>query len=201
MKINYKIKTVTYNTCKYIIRTLIFINIISNILKKDYYFTVIGIAAFVLTFIPPLIFKILKIKADKTLYLSIIFFIFISLYLGTLNNFYSYEWWDTMVHTISGIIIGFCAIIILKKYNTPMEIGTANAFFIFVFVLSFTSLCGVIWEIYEFTMDTFFNLNMQRVKYCGINDTMIDLISDLIGSVIFYVFYYFIVKNKKYYKN
>ena len=36
MNINYKIKTLTYNVCKYIIRILIFINVINNFIKKDY---------------------------------------------------------------------------------------------------------------------------------------------------------------------
>ncbi|MBN3390556.1 hypothetical protein CF093_10175 [Clostridium botulinum] len=104
MKINYKIKTLTYNICKYVIRILIFINVINNFIKKDYYFTLIGVAAFILTFIPSLIFKIMKIEPDKSLYLSIIIFIFISLYLGTLNNFYRYTWWDTMVDLIADLI-------------------------------------------------------------------------------------------------
>ena len=196
MNINYKMKTLTYKLCKYIIRILIFINIISNLLKKDYYFTLIGIAAFLLTFLPYLIFKILKIEDDKTLYLSIILFVFISLYLGTLNNFYRYEWWDTMLHAVSGIIIGFLAIIILKKHNPHNSMNGYNLVFVFIFVLSFAALCGVIWEIYEFTIDTLFNLDMQGVKYCGVTDTMVDLIADLIGAIISYIFYCFTSKKQ-----
>lgn len=78
----------------------------------------------------------MKIKPDKSLYLSIIFFIFISLYLGTLNNFYRYEWWDTMLHVVSGIIIGFFAIIILKKHNPHNSMNSYNPVFVFIFVLS-----------------------------------------------------------------
>ncbi|MDU6876737.1 hypothetical protein ACQX0N_04660 [Clostridium tepidum] len=196
MNINYKIKTLTYNICKYIIRLLIFINIISNFLKKDYYFTLIGIAAFLLTFIPSLIFKILKMDLDKTLYLSIIIFIFTALYLGTLNNFYRYKWWDTMLHTVSGIIIGFFAIIILKKHSYNNSIYIYNKIFIFIFVLSFVALCGVIWEIYEFTIDSLFGLDMQGVIDTGVTDTMVDLIADLIGSIISYIIHHFTYRKK-----
>jgi len=128
--------------------------------------------------------------------LSIIFFIFISLYLGTLNNFYRYEWWDTMLHVVSGIIIGFFAIIILKKHNPHNSMNSYNPIFVFIFVLSFAALCGVIWEIYEFTIDTLFNLDMQGVECCGVTDTMVDLISDLIGSIISYIFYCFTYKKQ-----
>ncbi|NFA61053.1 hypothetical protein ACFLKB_16290 [Clostridium sp. FAM 1755] len=196
MNINYKIKTLTYNICKYIIRILIFINVINNFIKKDYYFTLIGVAAFLLTFIPSLIFKILQMEPDKTLYLSIIIFIFIALYLGTLNNFYRYEWWDTMLHTISGIIIGFFAIIILKKHSYNNSMDNYNKIFIFIFVLSFASLCGVMWEIYEFTIDSLFSLDMQGVEYTGVTDTMVDLIADLIGSIISYIIYHFTYKKQ-----
>ncbi|KEI97233.1 membrane protein [Clostridium botulinum A2B7 92] len=196
MKINYKIKTLTYNICKYVIRILIFINVINNFIKKDYYFTLIGVAAFILTFIPSLIFKIMKIEPDKRLYLSIIIFIFISLYLGTLNNFYRYTWWDTMLHTISGMIIGFFAIIILKKHSPNKCIDNYDKIFIFIFILSFAALCGVVWEIYEFTVDTLFNLDMQGVEYTGVTDTMVDLIADLIGSIISYVIYHFTYKKQ-----
>lgn len=177
--------------CKHIIRIIIFINIIMNFFKKNYYFTLIGFAAFILTFIPPLIFKIMKVKTNKSLCLSIIIFIFFALYLGTLNNFYRYNFWDTILHFSSVIIIGCFAFIILKKYCLQSSVNSPNQIFFFIFVLSFAALCGVIWEIYEFTMDTFFYLDMQKVESSGVTDTMIDLIAGLLGSVICYISHYF----------
>lgn len=38
---------------------------------------------------------------------------------------------------------------------------------------------GVVWEIFEFTMDQLFDLNMQK---SGLVDTMWDLIVDTVGS-------------------
>lgn len=195
MNTHYKIKTITYNLCTWIIRILIFINVINNFIKKDYYFTLIGVAAFILTFIPSLIFKLIKLKPDKTLSLAVIIFIFISLYLGTLNNFYRYEWWDTMLHFLSGSILGLFAIIILKKYNKNNSLKGYNPIFVLIFILSFSALCGVIWEVYEFTIDNLFHLDMQGVKISGVTDTMIDLISDLIGSIFAYIYYYFSFKK------
>ncbi len=72
-----------------------------------------------------------------------------------------------------------------------------NPIFVFIFVLSFAALCGVIWEIYEFTIDTLFNLDMQGVECCGVTDTMVDLIADLIGSIISYFFIVLLTKNNK----
>jgi hypothetical protein len=52
---------------------------------------------------------------------------------------------------------------------------------IFLFTLSFAALGGVIWEIYEFSSDQFFNMTLQGG---GNDDTMIDLISDTGGGLI-----------------
>nr|WP_242978065.1 hypothetical protein [Clostridium botulinum] len=101
-----------------------------------------------------------------------------------------------MLHTISGIIIGFFAIIILRKHSPNKPIDNYNKIFIFIFILSFAALCGVVWEIYEFTIDTLFNLDMQGVEYTGVTDTMVDLIADLIGSIISYVIYHFTYKKQ-----
>lgn len=101
-----------------------------------------------------------------------------------------------MLHTISGIIIGFFAIIILKKHSYNNSMDNYNKIFIFIFVLSFAALCGVMWEIYEFTIDSLFSLDMQGVEYTGVTDTMVDLIADLIGSIISYIIYHFTYKKQ-----
>ena len=40
---------------------------------------------------------------------------------------------------------------------------------------------GAVWEIFEFSMDQFFGMNMQK---SGLMDTMWDLIMDFIGALI-----------------
>lgn len=185
-----------YSISSLILRILILLNLVQNIYLKNYYNILVAIAGFVLTFIPSLIFKIIRIEEDKSLSLSILFFIFISLYLGTLHNFYRFSWWDTMLHTISGIIIGLFAIVLLKKRDSSSHLEKFDKVFVIIFILSFTALCGVLWEIYEFTADTLFNLDMQGVKFTGVTDTMTDLIADLIGSILSCIYYYFTYVKK-----
>ncbi|MCS4454523.1 hypothetical protein JTT01_18165 [Clostridium botulinum] len=84
----------------------------------------------------------------------------------------------------------------IKKHSPNKSIDNYDKIFIFIFILSFAALCGVVWEIYEFTIDTLFNLDMQGVEYTGVTDTMVDLIADLIGSIISYIIYHLTYKKQ-----
>ena len=47
-------------------------------------------------------------------------------------------------------------------------------------IIMFTMAFGAFWEIFEFTMDTFFGTSLQH----GNTDTMLDLIFDLLAAII-----------------
>nr|WP_035149340.1 hypothetical protein [Clostridium tetanomorphum] len=180
-----------------IIKLLLFIDILENYLIKNYYFVLIGLVALILTFLPEILAKILKTKLNELMSFSIVFFMFISLYLGTLKNFYRFIWWDTMLHLISRLILGLLAIVLMENLNMEnFSSHLLNPKFIFLYILSFVALCGVIWEIYEFTVDTLFGLDMQGASFTGVVDTMEDLIADLVGGIIPAIYGYITFKNK-----
>jgi uncharacterized membrane protein YjdF len=63
------------------------------------------------------------------------------------------------------------------------------AFFSFCFAVAM----GAIWEIYEYSMDKSLGLFMQRGS---LDDTMIDIILDTVGALIFAILGYFKHKDK-----
>ena len=63
-----------------------------------------------------------------------------------------------------------------------------------VFMFSIGMTVGGIWEIFEFTMDQLFGLNMQR---SGLLDTMGDLIVDAIGAFFIALAGYVFLQNPK----
>ncbi|OFI06047.1 hypothetical protein CLOACE_13020 [Clostridium acetireducens DSM 10703] len=193
-----KLKINLYNFLIFAIRVLVCFNIINSILTKNYYFLLIGIVTLFLTFLPKILGRLLKKECNKILSFSIIFFVFISLYLGTLKNFYRYTWWDTMLHIFSGVILGVIALIIIDNFNkcTDSKNLILNPIFVLIFIISFATFCGVIWEIYEFAIDNLVGLDMQGVKFSGVSDTMVDLIADLLGSIIPGVYGYIIFKKR-----
>ena len=108
-------------------------------------------------------------------------FIFSSLFLGEVGDFYiKYWWWDILLHTTSTMalaIISFSIILILlnnEKIKTSP--GTISIFSALIAIG-----IGAIWEIFEFSMDQIFGFNMQK---SGLVDTMWDLIVATIGASI-----------------
>ena len=113
-------------------------------------------------------------------------FVFISLYLGSARDFYyRFWWWDMVLHTGSGFLLGIAGWIALFLLNRTDRIprGMRPGFVCF-FGVTFAVFLGVIWEIIEFLMDRMWpHLNMQTTE-TGVVDTMNDLIVDTIGAII-----------------
>lgn len=147
------------------------------------------------TFIPDILEdkNILIIPSD--IKMMIMIFIFASLYLGSLRSFYyRFWWWDFLLHTSAGINLGFVGFFSLYFLNHDKNIDMVlSPIFIAIFSFAFSVSIGTIWEIYEFTMDSFFSLNMQKN---GLNDTMWDLIADCLGGGVAAVISYNYIKKE-----
>lgn len=180
----------TYPNCYikiiiYLIRILFLFKGINYLIIKDFYFALISFSSIVLTFFSFIYFKLLKKTLDNKLNLSVVIFIFISLYLGTLSGFYKFTWWDTMLHFVSGIILGFFSIDILQNLIKDKNLlKKLPKKFIFLYILSFVALGCVLWEIYEFAIDFLLGLDMQGSSFTGVTDTMIDLIAGTLGGML-----------------
>jgi hypothetical protein len=55
---------------------------------------------------------------------------------------------------------------------------------IFFYIVIFTMAIGAFWEIYEYLVDTFFASYLTKPLQHGLDDTMIDLVSDLVGGLV-----------------
>lgn len=169
----------------YLIRVLFLFKGINYVIVKDFYFALISFSSIILTFFSFIYFKLFKKTLDNKLNLSFVLFLFISLYLGTLDGFYKFTWWDTMLHFVSGIILGFFSIDILKNLiKNKIFLKKVPKKFIFIYTLSFVALGCVLWEIYEFVIDSLFILDMQGSIITGVTDTMIDLIAGILGGIL-----------------
>ncbi|MFC1731825.1 hypothetical protein ACFL6I_16020 [candidate division KSB1 bacterium] len=115
--------------------------------------------------------------------LAIVTFIFFTLFLGSLRDFYElFPLWDGVLHFQSGIllgIVGFVLIYVLNEQKTKRLELTPG--FISFFAITFSLAISVVWEIYEYIVDTFFGFNMQET---GLPDTMGDLIVNAVGALI-----------------
>ena len=139
----------------------------------------------ILTVTAPYIFeKIFKMKLTEGFKLIWIIFIFMAHYLGVILEVYDiFLSFDKIVHTISGILTAYVAMIILNKE----KVKSIN--FSILFIVCFSALCAVTWEIFEFTCNILVGGDAQRVLETGVDDTMLDMIVALVGSLIFSLWY------------
>ena len=112
-------------------------------------------------------------------------FVFLSLFLGSARDFYyRFWWWDIVLHTGSGFLFGVVGWIVLflliRTDRLPRAIGPG---LVCVFGVTFAVTLGVLWEIFEFIVDSLWpEVNMMSHE-TGVADTMQDLIVDTIGAV------------------
>lgn len=96
--------------------------------------------------------------------------------LGSVFEFYYlFANWDTLLHVICGFLMGMVGYMALDVLNrgSSAHISTASRIFS---ALTFALAAAVVWEFYEYAMDTFLNFDMQ----C---DTVVHSIkSYLVGS-------------------
>lgn len=107
-----------------------------------------------------------------------------------IGNFYKIWWADIALHFSGGIFVGLFAIwFIFNKANLPMQKEKLPFYIIFILVVSFAALIGVLWEFYEFTLDEITGYKSSKiVMQENLKDTMGDLFFDLLGAVSSLVF-------------
>ena len=149
-------------------------------------------------------------KVPNILLGIMILFVFASLVAGEIFNAYEhFWWWDDMLHTASGVILGVVGFLAVYFLNARYHM-MISPLFVAVFAFTFAVTMGVIWEVIEFSADVLFHTNMQRwnlpsdatligrpYQGVGLRDTMSDLIVASIGSLFSSVFAYFAFKHKK----
>ena len=172
-----------------LVRLTLIIAFIIGCVTSDHSQDFIIVITFLLTFYPSILAKRFGVYLPKRLEIIITLFIFAAQVLGELNGFYDkIPWWDTMLHTTSGIILGLAGFLVVYLLN---EKGDANVnlspIFVVIVAFCFALTMGVFWEVFEFGADRLFGLNMQKFRMPGqdgLVDTMEDLMVDAIGALV-----------------
>lgn len=153
-----------------------------------------AVMTLLIALVPDLISKMTKYNLTIELRSAFLIFIILAQLLGEIFDFFNrFFWWDKMLHFISAFfitLIGYAIVYINAKSGRqqPYRMGLA---FASTFAVSFSIGIATIWEIFEYLMDTYWDMNMQK---SGLIDTMEDLIFCVIGSLFAC---YIIVYGKK----
>lgn len=179
----------------YFLKAIILLSAFVALLKQEWETAFYIFLIFLLTFIPTVVKRKYRLYMPVTFDLYTSFFIFISLFLGEIHNYYfKFWWWDIYMHSQGGIFLGLGGFILVYVLNEQRNASVHMkpgfiSFFAFTFAIAF----GVVWEIFEFFMDSMFGLNMQK---SGLVDTMWDLIFGAGGALITATLGYFWLKKK-----
>lgn len=135
----------------------------------------------VLTLLPAMLGRRFRVYIPPDIQLIAAVFIFSSLFLGETRGYYvKFWWWDILLHTGSGFLLGILGFLLVYVLNEQEDISLSiNPGFVALFSFTFAVAIGAMWEIFEFVMDQSLGLNMQKT---GLVDTMSDLIVDTIGA-------------------
>lgn len=226
-----------------VLRFLVVLTMIAQLFNRDYQSVLICALTLVLFMLPSMIERRLHIDLPDTLEIVILLFIFAAEILGEIREFYVLvPHWDTALHTVNGFLfaaIGFCIVNLLNE-NKKVSMSL-SPFYMAVAAFCFSMTIGILWEFFEWGMDSWFDLDMQKDTILtsissvtlhpegkndpvslqqisdvivvfsdgsqrnlnlggyldtGLQDTMKDLLVNLIGAVVFSVFGYFYVKTK-----
>lgn len=183
-----------YNMISIVLLTSLVYAIIFAALESQWIILFISAITFALILTPWLAHKRYNIKTPVEIELIITLFIYATLFLGEVQDFYiSFWWWDILVHAGSAIVFGFLGFIMIYYIASKQEVST-RPWVLAIFSFSFAIAIGTMWEIFEFTMDQTFGYGMQK---SGLLDTMSDLIVDTLGAIVASTIAYIYLKTKK----
>jgi hypothetical protein len=159
-----------------ILRVLVILCLILQILRGDLNNAFLCVWALILFTVPLFIQKAFKITLPNVLETVIFLFIFAAEILGEINNFYiRIPYWDTMLHAINGFLcagIGFALIDLLNKNSKKIKLSPS---YVAIVAFCFSMTIGVCWEFFEFAMDKFIHVDMQKDRIVQtISSTLLD---------------------------
>ncbi|MGJ8623093.1 MAG: hypothetical protein ACSHW1_09960 [Yoonia sp.] len=139
----------------------------------------VALATLSLSVAPVLLASRLDITLPVPFVAAVTLFVVASIFMGEAFDFYERVWWwDLALHGSSAIgfgLVGF--VFVLMMFEGDRFAAPPWALCLMAFGLAVT--VGACWEIFEFLMDRWFDLNMQK---SGLQDTMEDLMVDVIGA-------------------
>lgn len=162
------------------IRVMFGVLAISAVVRGDFETAGIAVLGLILSFIPQLIVRQLRLKLPLAYEIVVLGFIVASIMMGELLDTYSrLWWWDSALHLSSGVIIGYIGYMLLFIFHLRGKLELSAGMVAFL-TFSVSMMIAALWEVFEFSVDYFMGANMQH----GNTDTMKDIILAMIGSLV-----------------
>lgn len=163
----------------------------------------VGLAGLLL---PVLLVRKLRIKVPAIIPILWAIFIFSTVFLGEVCGFYHIAHYDKVLHALAAFTIAILGFMVIDLFNKPGAVTTMKPFFIATFAFCFSFSINVLWEVYEFIMDSCFaDSNMQRFMVApgypfigqdALSDTMRDIVIAVIGALVAVIIVHLYTKHR-----
>lgn len=146
------------------LRIAVIIMMVLQIFNRNYENVFLCVLTLLLLIVPSFVQMTFRVELPITLEIIILCFIFAAEILGEISHFYLiFPFWDTLLHTLNGFLaaaIGFSLVNLLNQTkNIQFQL---SPLFVAIVAFCFSMTIGVVWEFFEFTMDTFFAMDTQK---------------------------------------
>lgn len=220
------------------LRFLVICVMILQIFNGNYQNVFLCLLTLVLMIMPSVIQAAFKVEFPSPLEIVILVFIFAAEILGEISAFYiRFHYWDTILHTLNGFLCAALGLSLVDLMNRQKKmLFELSPLFMAIVAFCFSMTIGVFWEFFEFAMDFFCELDMQKdtvvhvisstfldplrdnnsiiirdIRNVSVNgelldvngyldiglyDTMMDLVVNFIGAIVFSVAGYFYIKRR-----
>ena len=139
-----------------ILTMLVIVSIIRQFFLGNYHNMFLGILTLILFMVPQFIDKKLGVTIPVGLETVILIFIFSAEILGEINAFYvKIPVWDTILHTTNGFLMAAIGFALIDLFNRSDRFSIKmSPYFVAFFAFCFSMTVGVLWEFFEFSMDS-----------------------------------------------
>jgi len=165
-----------------LLKAILIVGVVLEVTQANWLNAVATTGVVIIAFIPSLFGYRFHMRIPAEFELLAVVFVYASLFLGNLKGYYlKYWWWDILLHTSSGLILGILGFLLVYVINEHEDIEMhMKPSFVALFAFMFSIGMGAIWEIFEFSLDQLFGMTTQLG---GLQDTMVDLIVDGAGAL------------------
>ena len=162
---------------------------------------ILEIALMIIIALTPMMLRWAGIPFPRPLGTALVTFCFCALILGDVADFYGqFEWWDMLLHGLSGILLGIAAYTIIETVCAkvlPDGSAKPSPILVAIWIICFVLAVGALWEMMEYVTDGFLGLNSQQFLESGgtfdetvplqgreaLRDTMEDMLLNLAGAI------------------
>ena len=147
-----------------VLTLIVVFSVIRQFFLGNYHNMFLGILTLILFMVPQFLDKKLSVTIPVGLETVILIFIFSAEILGEINAFYvKIPIWDSILHTTNGFLMAAIGFALIDLFNRSEKFSNKmSPYFVAFFAFCFSMTVGVLWEFFEFSMDQFFGLDMQK---------------------------------------